>query len=183
VKETSTTSTPREVCQDVAVQERAPEREGNVGGTVVGAVVGGLLGNQVGSGNGKKAATVAGAVAGGFAGREIDRRHVGGQVVNKTERQCHTETSTSQSSRTVAYNVTYRNPDGTTGTMRVDSKPGNRILLGDDDKVVGYDVTYRYQGQEQTVRLDERPAANRLPVIDGQVVTQTASAASGTTQG
>jgi uncharacterized protein YcfJ len=61
----------------------------------------------------------------------------------------------------VAYNVTYRNPDGTTGTMRVDSKPGNRILLGDDDKVVGYDVTYRYQGQEQTVRLDERPAANR----------------------
>ena len=175
IKETSTTSTPHEVCQDVVVQERAPERDGNVGGTVVGAVVGGLLGNQVGSGNGKKAATVAGAVAGGFAGREIDKRHVGGKVVDKTERQCHTETSTSQSSRTVAWNVTYRNPDGTTGTMRTGDKPGSRISLGSESKVVGYDVTYRYDGQEKTVRMDEKPGA-RLPVIDGQVMTQVASA-------
>jgi uncharacterized protein YcfJ len=175
VRETSTTSSPREVCNDVVVQERAPERDGNVGGTVVGAVVGGLLGNQVGSGNGKKAATVAGAVAGGFAGREIDKRHVGGQVVNKTERQCHTETSTSQSSRTVAYNVTYRNPDGTTGTMRTGDKPGSRINLGSESKTVGYDVTYRYDGAEHTIRMDDKPG-DRLPVIDGQVVTQVAAA-------
>jgi uncharacterized protein YcfJ len=175
VRETSTTSSPREVCQDVVVQERAPERDGNVGGTVAGAVVGGLLGNQVGGGNGKKLATVAGAVAGGFAGREIDRRHVGGQVVNKTERQCHTETSTSQSSRTVAYNVTYRNPDGTTGTMRTGDKPGSRISLGSENVTVGYDVTYRYAGQERTIRMDDKPG-QRLPVIDGQVVTQVASA-------
>ncbi|KGQ20409.1 putative membrane protein [Lysobacter dokdonensis DS-58] len=175
IKETSTTSTPREVCQDVVVQERAPERDGNVGGTVAGAVIGGLLGNQVGSGNGKKAATVAGAVAGGFAGREIDKRHVGGKVVDKTERQCHTETSTSQSSRTVAWNVTYRNPDGTTGTMRTGEKPGSRIPLGSESKTVGYDVTYRYDGQERTVRMDDKPG-QRLPVIDGQVVTQVASA-------
>ena len=176
IKETSTTSTPHEVCQDVVVQERAPERDGNVGGTVVGAVVGGLLGNQVGSGNGKKAATVAGAVAGGFAGREIDKRHQGGQVVDKTERQCHTETSTSQSSRTVAYNVTYRNPDGTTGTMRTGDKPGSRINLGSETKTVGYDVTYRYDGAEHTIRMDDKPG-ERLPVIDGQVVTQVAAAA------
>ena len=65
VRETSTTSTPREVCEDVVVQERAPERDGNVGGTVAGAVIGGLVGNQVGGGSGKKAATAAGAVAGG----------------------------------------------------------------------------------------------------------------------
>ena len=175
VRETSTTSTPREVCQDVVVQERAPERDGNVGGTVAGAVIGGLLGNQVGDGNGRKAATVAGAVAGGFAGREIDKRHVGGQVVNKTERQCRTETSTSQTSRTVAWNVTYRNPDGTTGTMRTGDKPGSRIHLGSETKTVGYDVTYRYEGAERTVRMDDKPG-DRLPVIDGQVVTQVASA-------
>ena len=175
IKETSTTSTPHEVCQDVVVQERAPERDGNVGGTVAGAVIGGLLGNQVGSGNGKKAATVAGAVAGGFAGREIDKRHVGGKVVDKTERQCHTETSTSQSSKTVAWNVTYRNPDGTTGTMRTGDKPGSRISLGSESKTVGYDVTYRYEGQEHTVRMDEKPG-QRLPVVDGQVMTQVASA-------
>jgi len=174
VKETSTTSTPREVCNDVVVQERLPEKDGNVGGTVAGAVIGGLLGNQVGSGKGKKAATVAGAVAGGFAGREIDKRHVGGQVVNKTERQCHTETSTSQSSRTVAYNVTYRNPDGTTGTMRTGDKPGSRISLGSETKTVGYDVTYRYQGAEHTVRMDDKPGT-RLPVIDGQVMTAAAA--------
>lgn len=175
VRETSTTSTPREVCNDVAVQERLPERDGNVGGTVAGAVIGGLIGNQVGKGDGRKLATVAGAVGGGFAGREIDRRHVGGQVVTRTERQCHTETSTASSSRTVAYNVTYRNPDGTTGTMRTGSKPGSRILLGTEDKTVGYDVTYRYDGKEHTVRMDDKPG-DRLPVIDGQVVTQVAAA-------
>ena len=76
----------------------------------------------------------------------------------------------------VAYNVTYRNPDGTTGTMRTGSKPGSRIALGErPTRSVGYDVTYRYEGQEQTVRMDEKPG-ERLPVIDGQVVTQTASA-------
>ncbi|MDI9240198.1 glycine zipper 2TM domain-containing protein [Lysobacter sp. LF1] len=183
IRETSTTSTPHEVCEDVVVQERAPERDGNVGGTVAGAVIGGLLGNQVGGGNGKKAATVGGAVAGGFIGNQIDKRHVGGKVTSRTERQCHTASSTSQSTKVVGYNVTFRNPDGTTGTMRTDSKPGSRILLGEDDKVVGYDVTYRYNGQEQTIRMEDRPVNNRLPVIDGQVVTQTASASAGTTQG
>ncbi|QWF19019.1 glycine zipper 2TM domain-containing protein [Lysobacter capsici] len=175
VRETNTVSTPREVCNDVVVQERLPERDGNVGGTVAGAVIGGLLGNQVGGGNGKKAATAAGAVAGGFIGNRVDRNHVGGRVVNRTERQCHTVSDSSQSSRVVAYNVTFRNPDGTTGTMRTESKPGSRIALGNENKVVGYDVTYRYQGQEQTIRMNERPA-QRLPVIDGQVVTQTATA-------
>jgi len=74
VKETSTTSTPREVCNDVVVQERLPEKDGNVGGTVAGAVIGGLLGNQVGSGNGRTLATIAGAVGGGYAGNEVEKR-------------------------------------------------------------------------------------------------------------
>jgi len=174
VRETTTTRTPREVCEDVVVQERLPERDGNVGGTVAGAVIGGLLGNQVGSGSGKKAATVAGAVAGGAIGNRVDKNHVGGKVVNRTERQCHTENATSESSRVTGYNVTYRNPDGTTGTMRMDSKPGNRIALGTTDKVIGYDVTYRFEGQDKTIRMDQKPG-DRLPVIDGQVVTQTAS--------
>ena len=174
VRETTTSTTPREVCQDVVVQERLPERDGNVGGTVAGAVIGGLLGNQVGGGSGKKAATVAGAVAGGAIGNQVDKRHVGGKVVNRTERQCHTENATSESSRVTGYNVTYRNPDGTTGTMRMDKKPGSRIAMGTTDKVIGYDVTYRFDGQDKTIRMDQKPG-DRLPVIDGQVVTQTAS--------
>ena len=182
VRETSTTSTPREVCKDVVVQERAPERDGNVGGTVAGALIGGLVGNQVGSGNGRKAATVAGAAAGGYIGNRVDRNHVGGKVVERTERKCHTVSDSRTSSKTVAYNVTYRNPDGTTGTMRTGSKPGSRISLGSEDEVIGYDVTYRYNGAEQTIRMDEKPG-EKLPVINGEVVTQTASAASDDTQG
>ncbi len=174
IRESSTTSTPREVCNDVVVQERLPERDGNVGGTVAGAVIGGLVGNQVGGGNGRKLATVAGAVAGGYAGREIDRRHVGGQVVNRTDRRCRTVNSTSTNARTVAWNVTYRNPDGTTASMRSDSKPGERVAVGDIEKTVGYDVTYRWDGQQRTVRMDQDPGA-RLPVIDGRVATQTAA--------
>jgi len=175
VRETSTTSTPRQVCEDVLVQERAPERDGNVGGTVAGAVIGGLIGNQIGGGNGKKVATAAGAVAGGYVGNRVDRNHVGGQVTERVETNCRTVTDTSESSTVVGYNVTYRNPDGTTGTMRTGSKPGERISLGNEDQIVGYDVTYRYDGEEQTVRLDKEPG-ERLPVIDGEVVLQTAAA-------
>ncbi len=175
VRETSSTQTPHEVCEDVVVQERLPERDGNTGGTVAGAVIGGLLGNQVGGGNGRKAATAAGAVAGGLIGNQVDKRHVGGRVVNRTERQCHTETATSESTRVTGYNVTYRNEDGTTGTMRMASKPGNRIAMGTSDAVTGYNVTYRYDGAEKTVRMDNKPTSDRLPVVDGQLVTQTAA--------
>ncbi|MEP6634330.1 MAG: glycine zipper 2TM domain-containing protein [Luteimonas sp.] len=182
VRETNTTSSPREVCEDVVVQERLPERDGNVGGTVAGALIGGLVGNQVGHGNGRKAATAAGAVAGGFIGNRVDRNHVGGRVVSRTDRQCHTVSDTSQTSHVVAYNVTYRNPDGTTGTMRTGSKPGSRISLGNSDEVVGYNVTYRYDNQERTIRMDQKPG-DRLPVVDGQVVTQTASAGADASRG
>src|SRR5690606_25853945 len=181
-RETITSTSPREVCEDVVVQERLPERDGLTGGTVAGAVIGGLVGNQVGSGNGRKLATVAGAVGGGFAGREIDRRHVGGQVVERVDRQCRTVHDSSQSSRVVGWNVTYRTPDGTTGSMRTDSKPGNRLALGDAEVTVGYDVTYRYDGVERSIRMDERPG-DRLPVIDGQVVTQVASVDGDTSRG
>ncbi|MHC9085264.1 glycine zipper 2TM domain-containing protein [Luteimonas sp. RIT-PG2_3] len=174
IRETTTSNSPREVCEDVVVQERAPERDGNVGGTVAGAVIGGLVGNQVGGGTGRKLATVAGAVGGGYVGREVDRRHVGGRVVERVDRQCRTVNDSAQSSRVVAYNVTYRNPDGTTGTMRTDSKPGKQIPLGSEQHTVGYDVTYRYNGNEQTIRMDQKPG-ERLPVVDGHVVTSVAT--------
>jgi uncharacterized protein YcfJ len=176
VRETSTVSTPKEVCNDVVVQEAAPRKDPhNVAGTATGAVVGGLVGNQVGGGTGKKLATVAGAIGGAFAGRAIQQHHADNNTVSRTEHQCHTESSTSQSSRVVAYNVTFRNPDGTTGTRRMESKPGSRIPLGSDSKTVGYDVTYRYDGAEHTIRMAHKPATDRLPVIDGKVVTEVAS--------
>ena len=176
VRESSSTTTPQQVCEDVAVQERQPERDGNVGGTVAGALIGGLVGNQVGGGNGRKAATAAGAVAGGLIGNRVDRNHVGGQVVNRVDRRCRTVNNTSNWSRTVAWNVTYRNDDGTTGTMQSDRKPGERIALGADDRTVAYDVRYLLDGDIRTVRMAQ-PPGKRLPLLDGQVVTQVASLA------
>ena len=129
VRETMTSTSPREVCEDVVVQERLPERDGNVGGTVAGALIGGLVGNQIGGGNGRKVATVAGAATGGYVGNRIDRNHVGGRVVERVDRQCRTVQDSSQSSRVVAYNVTYRNPDGTTGSMRTDSNLAQMAMI------------------------------------------------------
>ena len=175
VRETTSTTVPHEVCEDVVVEERLPERDGNVGGTVAGAVIGGLIGNQVGKGNGRKAATAVGAVAGGVIGNQVDKRHEGGKVVQRTERQCHTEQTASESSKVTGYNVTYRKADGSTGTMRMAKQPGNRIALGNANGTVGYDVTYRYDGEEKKIRMDDKPTSDRLPVINGQVVTQTAA--------
>lgn len=165
-------ASPRQICHDVAVQQRLPERDGNVGGTVAGAVIGGLLGNQVGGGDGRKLATVAGAVAGGYAGREVDRRHVGGRVVAGTQRQC--ETISEAREQVVGYEVTYRTEDGQSGELRSDRKPGTTISLGTEDAIVGYEVTYRYDDVEREVRMDHDPG-KRLPVVDGRVVIATDS--------
>jgi uncharacterized protein YcfJ len=165
------TSTSQQVCRDVVIEERVPERDGLAGGTIAGAVIGGALGNQAGGGDGRKLATVAGAIAGGMAGREIDRRHEGGNVVARTEQQC--ETTAVPSSETIGYDVSWRSVDGQTGTKRLGSPQpvGSRIQVGSAKDVVGYDVTYRFEGETETIRLDSRPG-DRLAVVDGQVVTR-----------
>lgn len=163
---------PRQACRDVPVTQRLPERDGNVGGTVAGAIIGGLLGNRIGGGDGRRVATVAGAAAGGYIGHRVDRRHVGGRVVQATERQCQTVIDTVNSAKVIGYDVTFRNPDGTTGMKRMSSKPGSRISLGSATTTIGYDVTYKLDGEAHVVRMDERPRVERFRVVDGQVVTQ-----------
>ncbi len=165
-------SQPRQECRDVAVAQRLPERDGNVGGTVAGAVIGGLLGNQVGGGDGRKAATAAGAVAGGFIGNRIDRRHVGGRVVQGTERQCNTVSDTVHRDKVIGYDVTFRNPDGNTGMKRMTSRPGSRISLGKATTTTGYDVTYEVNGEKKVVRMEDRPTVDRFRIVDGQVITK-----------
>ena len=129
---TRTVETPREVCEDVVVQQQAPTRDPHrVVGTAAGAIVGGLLGNQIGGGSGKKIATVAGAVGGGLAGREVQKRIESGQTVATTQRQCQTVTDSHQ-------------------------------------ETVGYEVSWRYDGQEHTTQLDQRPEGERVRVVDGE---------------
>jgi uncharacterized protein YcfJ len=164
---------PQQVCRDVVIEERQPERDGLKGGTIAGAIIGGVVGNQVGGdGDRQKLATVAGAVAGGYAGRAIDRRHEGGDIVTRTEQQC--ETQSVSTTQVLGFDVTYREPDGDTATRRMetDQAIGSRISLGSRSRLVGYDVTYRYRGETQTIRMDTRPG-DRLPVVDGEVVTST----------
>jgi uncharacterized protein YcfJ len=165
-------SVPRRICNDVAVQRRLPERDGNAGGAIAGALIGGLIGNQVGGGDGRKVATLAGAVAGGYAGREVDRRHVGGRVVAGTEQRCQTISEARE--QVVGYDVAYRTEAGEEGRIRVEKKPGALVSLGLQDEVVGYDVTYRYRDVQRQVRMTEEPG-ERLPVIDGKVVLSTDS--------
>ncbi|AAO28040.1 glycine zipper 2TM domain-containing protein [Xylella fastidiosa subsp. morus] len=177
IRDTARMMAPREICRDVLVQHHLPERDGNVGGTAIGALIGGLVGNQFGHGNGRKALTAAGAVAGGFIGNEVDREHVGGRVVERIERRCHSENSMVQSSHVSGYTVIYRKDDGTTGTLHMANRPGDHVELGQTDNVVGYDVTYLYNGQEKTVRLNEKPLGNQLPLVDGHLVNHTTATA------
>jgi len=163
---TQTSEVPEKVCTTQAVQVRQPERFGDKDGMVVGALVGGLLGNQVGGGDGRKLATVAGAVGGGYAGRNIDRRHQGGRVSTQNQRVCHTETR--QKSTTVGYEVSYQK-DGQVLSKRMSEKPSDQIWLGDREKVIGYDVGWRYRDRSGTVRLDQKPG-ERLPMQDGVIV-------------
>ena len=134
VKEmTQTVATPREICEDVQVQQRAPVKdEHRIAGTVVGGVAGGLLGSTVGGGKGKTLATVAGAAAGGYAGNQVQKNMQEKDVVTKTERRCKTVNEKSQ--KVLGYNVTYR-LDGKEGVVRTSFKPGPKLPVKDGQVV------------------------------------------------
>ncbi|MBW8824350.1 MAG: glycine zipper 2TM domain-containing protein [Xanthomonadales bacterium] len=166
-------NTPRQECKDVVVTEKAPTRDPhNIAGSAIGAVVGGLVGHQVGGGKGRDLATVAGAVGGGYAGNRIENRRHENATVQRTDRQCSTVNDTSYKNKLIGYDVTYRNPDGSVGKQRMSKRPGSRIAVGAGTDTVGYDVTYRYEGKDKVVRLDQKPATDRFPVVDGRVVTR-----------
>lgn len=161
---------PREVCEDVdlVVHEEVPvevpvtqaaaagagasQDPHRVVGTAAGAIVGGLLGSQVGGGSGKQLAAVAGAVGGGLAGREVQNRiearqhaQAGGQVETETRYETRSRTVTEQQCQTV---------------------------MESHEEHLGYDVTYRLNGEELTRRLESEPRAERLPVVEGEVQWQ-----------
>lgn len=126
--------TPREVCEDVVVNQRAPVRDQHqIAGTVIGALAGGLLGNQIGAGTGKKVATVAGAAAGGYAGKKVQENMQANDTYSTTETRCKTVTDTSE--RVVGYDVEYR-LGARAGRVRMDHEPGARIPVKDGQLVL-----------------------------------------------
>jgi len=126
---TETISTPREVCDEVAVTEKAPVKdEHQLAGTVAGAVLGGVLGNQVGGGTGKKVATVAGAAAGGYAGKKVQENMQNKNTSTRYETRC--ETVYDSREQVNGYDVAYRLGDSE-GTVRMDRDPGSTIPVRD----------------------------------------------------
>jgi uncharacterized protein YcfJ len=122
---TETTKTPKEVCDDVAVNEQAPVKDPNrIAGTAIGAVAGGLLGSQIGSGKGRTVGTVAGAAAGGYAGNQVQKNMQENKTVSRTETRC--KTVYESHTRTVGYDVRYRLGEDE-GQVRMDYQPGPRI--------------------------------------------------------
>lgn len=122
---TETTKTPKEICEDVVVNEQAPVKDTNrIAGTAIGAVAGGLLGSQVGGGTGRTVATVAGAAAGGYAGNQVQKNMQEKNTVSRTERRCRTVQESH--TRTIGYDVRYRLGEEE-GQVRMDHEPGPRI--------------------------------------------------------
>lgn len=124
-----TVAIPREKCEDVQVQHRAPVQDQHrIAGTLIGGLAGGLLGSAIGGGNGKTIATVAGAAAGGYAGNQVQKKMQEKDVVTKTERHCRTVTE--KSHKVVGYRVTYR-LDGKDGVTRMSFRPGPKLPVKD----------------------------------------------------
>ena len=131
VKEiTKTIRTPREVCEDVQVQEQAPVQDSNrVTGTVIGGVAGGVLGHQLGHGKkGKNIAAAAGAVGGAVVGNQVQKGMQERDMVTTTKRVCKTVYDESQ--KVVGYKVTYR-LEGKEGVVRTSFRPGATLPVKD----------------------------------------------------
>jgi uncharacterized protein YcfJ len=130
VKEvTETVTTPREQCENVAVQRQAPVKDDNrLLGSVGGAVLGGVLGHQIGGGTGKKVATVAGAAAGGYAGNQVQKNMQQNDVQTTTEQRC--KTVQEKSKKLVGYDVSYR-LNGKDGVARTSFRPGATLPVKD----------------------------------------------------
>lgn len=128
-----TVVTPRERCEDVAVQRQAPVKDQHrIAGTVIGGVAGGLLGSTIGGGSGRTVATVVGAAAGGYAGNQVQKNMQQKDVVTSTERRCKMVNEKSQ--KLSGYNVTYL-LDGKAGHVLLSHKPGATLPVKDGQVV------------------------------------------------
>jgi uncharacterized protein YcfJ len=135
VKEAKETiRTPREVCEDVVVQKKAPVKdEHRLTGKVVGGVAGGVLGHQIGGGSGQTVATIAGAAGGAYVGNKVQKNMQDKDVVTSTERRCKTVEDTSE--KLLGYDVAYR-LDGKEGAVRLAYDPGKQIPVKDGQLVL-----------------------------------------------
>jgi uncharacterized protein YcfJ len=132
----------REVCWSEPVTYREPvRRPRSNSGAVLGAIVGGVIGNQFGSGHGRDAATVAGAALGYSVARDEQRRN-DRYYGRYSERVVRTE------ERRCRIETDYR----------------------EEERVLGYDVAYRYNGRVYHTRTDSHPGDTIRVRVDIEAV-------------
>ena len=114
-------------------------------GTLLGAVIGGALGNQVGKGDGRTAATIAGAVIGGKIGHDVDANN-----------NAYADNSPYE----------YRDNSGVVRRCRT---------VSDGGRFGGYDVVYRYAGQNYHALMNYRPGRTIRVMVDVRPMFDVAS--------
>jgi len=158
---------PKRECWTESVQAAPKER--SIGGAVIGGVVGGLLGSQIGGGHGNTAATGAGAVAGAVIGDRVanpdSNRSATGSVVGGVAGAVLGSQVGGGSGNKAATAVggiagavvgdRVANPD----QSRTEQVERCREVASSREVLKGYDVTYRYQGQDFTTRLPYKPGS------------------------
>ena len=109
--------------------------------TIVGGIAGAVLGSKVGGGTGTYAATAIGSMVGGLAGRQIyessQRRRVEGNTVTVCDDG-------------------YNNNNGYNSNGYGNNGYDN-YSASNDGRVVGYDVTYEYNGRQFRTRTNYHP--------------------------
>jgi uncharacterized protein YcfJ len=122
---------PKKECWNQTVSYQESHRSGGSPlGAIIGGIAGGVIGHQIGSGTGNAIATGAGAVVGAVVGDKADPN---GGVFNGGANASAPREHVVRRCRTVA---------------------------NWQDVIRGYDVTYRYNGHDTTVRLPYDPGQN-----------------------
>lgn len=129
-------SEPKQECWNETVSstgtvtKSAPVEERSIGGALVGGVVGGVVGSQIGQGTGNTVATAAGAIAGAIIGDRVANQNQGASQTQQT-----TQVPQSREERHCRQVENFR------------------------EVIRGYNVTYRYNGQDVTTRLPYQPGS------------------------
>lgn len=158
---------PKRECWTETVQ--AAPRERSIGGAVVGGVAGAVLGGQVGKGSGNTAATGAGAVAGAVIGDQVanpdSNRSATGAVVGGVAGAVlgsQVGGGTGRKVATAAGGIAgavigdrVANPD----QPRTEQVERCREVETSREVIKGYNVTYRYNGQDITTTLPYQPGS------------------------
>ena len=128
--------TPRETCWTETVRTETPyqqhhQRHNSATGTIVGGIIGGAIGHAVGHGkSNKKVGAVVGSVLGMSIGNDISRRN----SHNRYPHSNHREVRYDDVERCdVSYETTT------------------------EEKLIGYDVAYKYKGETYYTRTDQHP--------------------------